>query len=79
MESLFDTAAASLWLGEHGISRTPKTLRKLRCTGGGPRFRRLGNQPVYTVPDLERWVEALLSEPASNNAEAAAPALRPRA
>jgi hypothetical protein len=72
MEPLLDTFAASQWLAEYGISRSPKTLRKLRCVGGGPRFRRLNSRPFYTAPDLEQWVESLLSEPATTNAEAEA-------
>jgi hypothetical protein len=72
MERFYDTDAASGWLKERGISRRPKTLRKLRCVGGGPRFRRLNGRPFYTVPDLEQWVESLLSAPATTNAEAEA-------
>jgi hypothetical protein len=72
MEQIFDTDAASGWLKERGISRKPKTLRKLRCIGGGPRFRRLNGRPFYTAPDLEQWVCSMLSAPATTNAEAEA-------
>jgi hypothetical protein len=70
MEPLLDTEAAAKALANLGVSRSPKTLRKLRCVGGGPRFRRLGAKPVYRRSDLEAWIEGRLSEPAASNAEA---------
>jgi hypothetical protein len=71
MERLFDTQAAAQRLDELGVRRSPATLRKLRCLGGGPRFRRLnGGKPYYTASDLEAWIKERLSEPAASNAEA---------
>jgi hypothetical protein len=70
MEPLLDSGAASQWLTAHGVRRTPKTLRKLRCTGGGPRFRRLNGKPYYTEPDLVAWVESRLSAPLGSTSEA---------
>jgi hypothetical protein len=70
MEPLLDTEAASSALDGLGVRRSPKTLRKLRCVGGGPRFRRLGLKPVYTHSDLIAWVEEQLSAPVASNAEA---------
>lgn len=70
MEPLLDSAAAAEALADLGSSvRSEKTLRKLRCTGGGPRFRRLGHKPVYRLSDLESWIEERLSEPSASNAE----------
>jgi hypothetical protein len=69
MERLFDTNAASVRLNEHGVHRSPAYLRKLRCIGGGPRFRRLGNKPVYTEGDLIAWIEARLSAPMGSTSE----------
>jgi hypothetical protein len=46
MESLLDTATAAQWLTEHGIRRSPLTLRKLRCLGGGPTYRLLNGKPL---------------------------------
>ncbi|BBF93424.1 helix-turn-helix transcriptional regulator [Blastochloris tepida] len=34
------------------------TLDKWRCTGGGPRFSKLGARVVYAKPDLDQWVAA---------------------
>ena len=70
MEKLLDTTAAAMALADLGVPRSPATLRKLRCVGGGPNFRRLGAKPVYRLADLEAWIEERLSEPAANNAEA---------
>ena len=70
MDRLYDTQAAAQWLTEHGVRRSPKTMRKLRCVGGGPRFRYLNGKPYYTEPDLVDWVERGLSEPFGNTSEA---------
>ncbi|WMT70929.1 helix-turn-helix domain-containing protein [Bradyrhizobium sp. Ash2021] len=34
------------------------TLDKLRVTGGGPRFIKLGKRVLYDTLDLDRWLEA---------------------
>jgi predicted DNA-binding transcriptional regulator AlpA len=40
------------------IGLAPATLEKLRLTGGGPRFFRLGIRAVgYDIRDLEAWLE----------------------
>lgn len=70
MHRLCDTETASLYLAECGVPRSPATLRKLRCVGGGPRFRRLNGKPLYATEDLDGWIEERLSPPASSNAEA---------
>jgi hypothetical protein len=72
MEPLLDTAAAAEALANLGVPRSPKTLRKLRCIGGGPRFRLLGAKPLYRLSDLEAWIAGRLSKPATSNAEAKA-------
>jgi hypothetical protein len=70
LDRLYETEAASEWLKAHGINRSPKTLRKWRCVGGGPRFRYLNGKPYYTEPDLVDWVVNGLSEPVANTSEA---------
>jgi hypothetical protein len=50
MERLLDTAAAVRRLTELGVRRTPKTLRKLRCIGGGPRYRTFNGKPTTSTP-----------------------------
>lgn len=34
------------------------TLAKLRCVGGGPRFKKLGRKIVYARADLDAWLAA---------------------
>jgi hypothetical protein len=70
MEPLLDTEAAAQRLAELGVRRSPKTLRKLRCVGGGPKFRRLNGRPYYTGRDLVAWVEARLTAPVGSTSEA---------
>jgi hypothetical protein len=57
----YDTAAASGWLAERGIRRSPAYLRKLRCVGGGPAFRMFNKRPVYDENALAEWVAERLS------------------
>ena len=42
----------------HYTSLAASTLEKLRITGGGPRFARLGRVIVYDVRDLDEWIDA---------------------
>ncbi len=72
MESLLDTAMAAQWLTAHGIRRSPLTLRKLRCLGGGPVYRILNGRPYYNEPDLIAWIEERLSPPQRSSSEFAA-------
>ena len=69
MDRLYETEAASQWLNERGIRRSPKTLRKLRCVGGGPRFRYLNGKPYYAETDMVDWVEEGLSGPFGTTSE----------
>src|SRR4051794_22382583 len=56
--------AASRYLHEvHGVVRAPSTLAKLAVIGGGPVFRRLGRDPVYTTCSLDDWVASKLTGP----------------
>jgi hypothetical protein len=69
MESLLDTAAAARWLTDHGIRRSPLTLRKVRCLGGGTTYRLLNGKPYYTESDLVAWIVERLSAPRRNSSE----------
>ena len=56
-----------------GIKRSPKTLAKYRCVGGGPPFVKFGATDVrYDEPDLDKWVIAQLSGPFGSTSEIAA-------
>jgi predicted DNA-binding transcriptional regulator AlpA len=35
---------------------TASTFQKLRLTGAGPRYFKIGRRVVYDVADLERWL-----------------------
>lgn len=49
---LLRTEEAARWLGLSG-----RTLEKHRCTGKGPSFRKLGGRVVYTLGDLQAWID----------------------
>jgi hypothetical protein len=44
-------ASASAWL-----QTTPRVLRRLRTSGEGPVYRKVGREPVYLKSDLEAWL-----------------------
>ena len=48
------TATEFLWL-ECGIIVAPSTLRKRRCTGGGPPFFKAGRRVFYEPEPLRDW------------------------
>ena len=49
--------ASAYLLEVFGIHRTPNTLCKDRCIGGGPEFVRFGRVVLYPVESLHAWVE----------------------
>jgi hypothetical protein len=53
----------------HGSRRT---LAKLRCVGGGPRFHKIGRLIVYTEADLIKWANSKISAPLASTSEAGA-------
>ncbi len=55
-----DTNGAAAYIG---LARN--TLEKLRVTGGGPRFVKLGRAVRYRVSDLEAYVAARIVESTS--------------
>lgn len=54
----------------HGVIRSPKTLDRLRCTGGGPRFQKLDRSVLYTPAELDAWVSAKISGLVGSTSEA---------
>lgn len=55
-------AEASQYLFDrYAISRTPATLAKLCCIGGGPRFRHVGRFPIYDIRELDVWARSITS------------------
>ncbi len=62
---------ASAYLEEkHGIKRTPNTLAKYRCVGGGPRFQHAGRIPYYTPAELDSYALSILSRLKSSTSDA---------
>jgi excisionase family DNA binding protein len=39
------------------LSLSASTLNKLRVSGGGPRYVKLGGKILYDVRDLDQWIE----------------------
>ncbi|EXL02503.1 MULTISPECIES: AlpA family transcriptional regulator [Brucella] len=54
------------------LGLSPRTLEKHRCDGTGPIYRKLGGRVVYTVADLQSWIDAAARRSTS---EAAPPRL----
>jgi hypothetical protein len=65
-----DQDQASQYLGEKGLKIAPKTLGKLRVTGGGPAYRKFGRKPVYEPLGLDQWVDQKLGAPRRSTSEA---------
>ena len=64
--------AASKYLHDvHGVDRAPSTLAKYAVIGGGPVFRRMGRDPVYTPLNLDEWVASKLSGPMRSTSDIA--------
>ena len=70
---LYDTRGACAYLREtFAIIRQPAYLERLRCTGGGPAFRKIGPRSVvYEAAALDAWVQSITSEPLTSSRRAA--------
>ncbi|MGH6819643.1 MAG: helix-turn-helix transcriptional regulator [Methylocella sp.] len=51
--SLLDAKKAADWAG-----LSASTLAKLRLTGSGPAYVKLGRRVVYRIDDLDAWIQA---------------------
>jgi excisionase family DNA binding protein len=51
-KALFTVKEAAVYL-RCGVS----TLNKLRVTGGGPRYVKIGGKILYDQRDLDKWIE----------------------
>lgn len=70
-QPLMSTRDAAAYLNERGIPYAPATLEKLRCVGGGPRFRKYGPRVRYDRADLDAWADSKISDPVSSTSELA--------
>ena len=61
--ALFNAQKAADWTG-----LSTSTLAKLRLTGLGPAYAKLGRRVVYRIEDLDAWIEAHLVKSTSEYA-----------
>lgn len=57
------------FLTENGYPTSPRTLAKLACVGGGPKFVKFGRRPLSTPEWLLEWAESRTSAPVSSTSE----------
>ncbi len=62
--------ASQYLLEKHGIRRSPGTLAKLACVGGGPVFRKVKRGVIYDVAALDDFAGAITSAPMANTSGA---------
>jgi hypothetical protein len=63
--------AGEFLLARYGFG-AEKTLAKLAVIGGGPKFRKAGRIPLYTIEDLDSWALAKIGAPVRSTSEAKA-------
>lgn len=61
--------ASRLLKEKYNISRTPGTLAKLACLGGGPKFQYVGRIPMYRADVLDEWAQAQFSVPFASTSQ----------
>jgi predicted DNA-binding transcriptional regulator AlpA len=70
MRELLSTLQAARYCG-----LSPRTLEKMRTTGAGPRFIKLGRAVKYALEDLDQWIAGnrrrSTSDPGDQGGEAA--------
>jgi hypothetical protein len=52
-----------------GIDRSPRTLAKEACQGGGPEMVYAGRFPTYAEPALDTYAQSKLSRPVRSTSE----------
>ena len=67
--SLNPREACAYLFATHGIKRTLGTLAKLRCIGGGPRFRKKGRAVDYEPVHLDEYAAEITSAPVRSTSE----------
>ena len=61
--------AAAFLRTTYGIKRTPGTLCKLRCLGGGPSYVCFNREILYPVDSLHEWARGRISERFTSTSE----------
>jgi hypothetical protein len=67
--TLLNPKQASEYLRSKGVARAAVTLRNLRLKGGGPQFRKLGNNVYYEPELLDQWIADQLTAPVRSTSE----------
>ena len=52
MRCYLDTRQAAAYLG-----LSPSTLNRMRVSGDGPRYSKVGRRVIYDVADLDHWMD----------------------
>jgi predicted DNA-binding transcriptional regulator AlpA len=52
------------------LGLSPRTLEKHRCDGTGPVYHKLGGRVVYTIADIEEWIDASARQSTAESAAA---------
>lgn len=68
-QKYLDRREQSEYLARKGLRRSPKTLAKLACIGGGPKFVKFGQRALSTPEWLDEWAQSLISAPANSTSE----------
>ena len=55
-KAVMSTHQASEYLETCGVTRKFRTLQKLRITGKGPSFLKIGGSIFYRAEDLDAWI-----------------------
>lgn len=69
MQKALLRCAAAEFLTDSGYPIRPNHLAKLASIGGGPKFRKFGNRPIYDPDDLLAWAEERAGEKVSSTSE----------
>ena len=70
MKKYLNRSEIAKWLTELGYETSPKTLAKYAVVGGGPRYVKFGNRPLYTREWGLEWAESKTSAPMTSTSEA---------
>lgn len=63
--------AAAYLLQKHGIKVAISTLARWAVGGGGPRFQKINNRPLYPLEELDSWAINRLGPVVSSTSELA--------
>lgn len=68
-EKFLSRAESAEYLVDLGFPTTKRTMDKLACLGGGPKFYKFGSRVLYRPSDLTDWAQAKLSSPMASTCD----------